>query len=469
MYLVPFISVILFFLAMPAGIAQERGQLLNRERPNVLVIMVDDMNAWPSLQNYPVVKTPALNKLRSQSLTFTNATCAAPVCIPSRASFFSGRYPHQTGAYVNAPKTWFGTPLSVTEVIPETFKKSGYTTWGGGKIFHAEINGNREQAMFDNNVFKGGFGPFAPKEYWHGNGHWFSIRPWEGPDTDFPDVKNADAAIRFLNESHNKPFFMYYGLWRPHTPYTAPKRFFDLYEGVHIETPPGTFTDDLDDVPPMGRELVDSMKKYHKEGLSLQEVKQELLKAYCANMSFADWNIGRVLDALDQSPYADNTVVIFCSDNGFHNGTKNHWTKSTLWDQAGVVPFMVRMPGKQSAECPQTVSLIDIYPTLVELCGLAAPQHQLDGKSFIPVLTDPGSAWNRPSVTTYGPEYVTIRDERYRYIRYPDNTEELYDHEDDPYERRNRASGSALQAVKERLRTYLPVRYAKSIGGRREQ
>src|SRR5690606_10092942 len=136
------------------------------------VIMVDDMNAWPSLQNYAAVKTPALNKLRAQSLTFTNATCAAPVCIPSRASFFSGRYPHHTGAYVNAPKTWFGTTLSQTEVIPETFQKSGYTTWGGGKIFHADINDNREQARFDNEVFKGGFGPFAPKEYWYGNTHW---------------------------------------------------------------------------------------------------------------------------------------------------------------------------------------------------------------------------------------------------------------------------------------------------------
>lgn len=434
-------------------------------RPNVLFIVADDMNSYSLLKNYPVLKTPSIDRLTSQSLYFMNATCAAPVCIPSRVAFFSGISPHKTGAYFNKTNVWTSPEMMATETLPETFKKSGYTTWGRGKIFHVALPGDREQQMFDNKVAKGGFGPFGDKKNRYSGARWMTIQPWEGPDSDFPDVRNADAAIEFLSQPHDKPFFMYYGMFRPHSPYTAPKRFFDLYSDVKFTPPPGYLENDLDDVPERGRNLVDSMKNYRKEGLNKQQVWMELMKAYCANTSFADWNIGRILDALDKSGFAKNTIVIFVSDNGFHNGTKEHWAKSTLWDQADVVPFLVRLPGGKTFRCPQTVNLMDIYPTLVEYCGLQSPGHELDGKSMMPLFRDPSSAWKRNSLTFYGANYSGVRDENYRYIRYPDGSEELYDHRTDPYEHKNLAGDVSLKAVKEKLAASIPSNFKISAGG----
>ena len=438
------------------------------QKPNVLFIVVDDMNRYSVLKNYPVLQTPNIDKLVGQSYLFTNASCAAPVCIPSRASFFSGRFPHNTGAYFNGVNPWENPMLATTEVIPETFKKNGYETWGRGKMFHVELPNGREQAMFDNKIFKGGYGPFGLKKNWYGHGKWSVIQPWEGPDTDFPDVKNANAAIEFLSQAHDKPFFMYYGLFRPHSPYTAPKRFWDLYKDAKFTLPPGYLKNDLDDVPAMGRELVDSMKSYERDDMSKQEVWMSLMRAYCANTSFADWNLGRVLDALDKSPFAKNTIVIFCSDNGFHNGAKEHWVKSTLWDQADMIPLIIRIPDGKAYRCPQTVSLIDIYPTLVEYCGLKGPDHPLDGKSMVPILKDPKAKWERNGYTVYGAGFSGVRNERYRYIRYPDGSEELYDHEKDPYEHDNIANQKGMEEVKKKLAVSIPGKFAKSMGGRGE-
>lgn len=436
-------------------------------KPNVLFIVVDDMNRYSVLKNYPVLQTPHIDKLVSQSYLFTNASCAAPVCIPSRTSFFSGRFPHNTGAYFNGVNPWESPELASTEVIPETFKKNGYETWGRGKSFHVDLPGGREQAMFDNKIFKGGYGPFGLKKNWYGRGKWSVIQPWEGPDSDFPDVRNADAAIEFLSQAHDKPFFMYYGLFRPHSPYTAPKRFWDLYKDAKFTLPPGYSKNDLDDVPAMGRELVDSMKA-EKPGMSKEQVWMMRMRAYCANYTFADWNLGRVLDALDKSSFVKNTIVVFCSDNGFHNGAKDHWAKSTLWDQADMIPLVIRLPDGKAYRCPQTVSLVDIYPTLVEYCGLKGPEHTLDGKSMMPIFKDPQVKWDRNGYTVYGAGFSGVRDERYRYIRYPDGSEELYDHEKDPYEHTNIANEKGMEAVKKKLAATIPSTFATSMGGRGE-
>lgn len=460
------VAAVLLSQAVCGQVRKSEGTAVRK--PNVLFIVADDMNRYSVLKNYPVLQTPAVDKLVSQSYLFTNASCAAPVCIPSRTSFFSGRYPHNTGAYFNGVNPWENPLLAATEVIPETFKKNGYETWGRGKSFHVELPNGREQAMFDNKIFKGGYGPFGLKKDWYGRNRWSVIKPWEGPDTDFPDVKNADAAIAFLSQAHAKPFFMYLGLFRPHTPYTAPRRFWDLYKDVQFTLPPGYLENDLNDVPGLGRELVDSMKNYSKDGMTREEVLLTMLRAYCANTSFADWNLGRVLEALNKSPFAQNTIVIFCSDNGFHTGAKNHWVKSTLWDQADMIPMLIRLPDGKAYRCPQTVSLIDIYPTLVDYCGLNGPDHPLDGRSMVPILKDPAAKWERNGYTIYGAGYSGVCDERYRYIRYPDGSEELYDHKNDPYEHKNIASQKGMEAVKKRLAATIPAKFAKSMGGRGE-
>ncbi|WP_164891094.1 sulfatase [Botryobacter ruber] len=442
-------------------------------RPNVLFIVVDDMNKYSVLKDYPVLKTPAIDKLIAQSYNFENASCAAPVCMPSRTAFFSGLYPHNTGVYINSnnksPNPWEKTFLKDIEILPENFKRNGYTTWAMGKTFHIEIGKEREERMFDNRpVAKGGYGPFGEEKYWYGPNNWSTIQPWEGPDSDFPDVRNVDAAIDFLEQKQDKPFFMYLGLWRPHTPYTAPKRFFDMYQDEEMTLPPGYTENDMDDIPFMGRNLVDSLNRFSKEGLTKKQIWLKLMKAYCANTSFADWNIGRIMEALDKNGHAGNTIVVFSSDNGFHNGTKHRWEKATLWEQADAVPLLIRLPNGRAYKCPQTVSLIDIYPTLVEYCRLDPPEHKLDGVSLVPVLNNPHYKWDRPGFTTYGEQYASVRDERYRYIRYPDGSQELYDHQTDPYENNNVVHKPEMKPVISRLSGAIPKNFKKSIGGRYE-
>lgn len=455
-----FLILVTWLLPVLTGSAQTAAQ-----RPNVLFIVADDMNKWSLQNDYPVLKVPAIQKLVSQSLYFENASCAAPVCVPSRAAFFSGKYPHNSGVYRNGPDVWSTSKLlTEVEAMPELFKRNGYLTWGGGKTFHVQLPGTREKDMFDNEVYKGNYGPFST-----GGGHWFDIKPWEGPDSDFTDVVNADAAAAFLSRQHEKPFFMYYGLYRPHSPYTAPKRFYELYDGVRFPKPPGYLQNDLDDVPEKGKDLIDGMSQLTRSGLSKDDALQAYLKAYCANYSFADWNIGRVLEALDKSSYAKNTIVIFVSDNGFHNGTKNHWTKQTLWEQADAIPFLVRLPDGKAYTCPQTVNLIDIYPTLVEYCKLAAPKQKLDGKSLVPVFKNTTFNWDRAGLTTFGENYSSVRNERYRYIRYPDGSEELYDHQADPYEHSNLAKKASMKAVIAGMAKSIPTAFQKSVPVKNEE
>ena len=433
-------------------------------RPNVLFIVVDDMNMLPVLKNYPGLHTPHIDALAAESFTFMQAACAVPLCAPSRAAFFSGIAPWKTGVYRNYRNIYTASILSHSELMPECFKRNGYQTWGAGKTFHMQVNRNRERKMFDNApVHHGGYGPYAQKAFWYGKSHWASVKPWTGPDTDFPDVRNANAAISFLQQKHDRPFFMYYGLFRPHTPYTAPQRFYALYKDQTFPLPAGYKEGDLADVPPMGRALVDSMKQYHHKGMGKKAVWKKLLQGYLANLSFADWNVGRVLDALDRSPYRENTIVVFCSDNGFHLGTKDHWTKKTLWNQADRIPFMIRVPGHPGRACRLPVGLIDIFPTLVDYCRLDPPAHALDGHSLTTLWQNASSAADSLALTTWGPRYSSVVDPRYRYIRYPDGSGELYDHQADPYEWTNLIGRSDLQPVVTRLGTAIPKQFQPSI------
>lgn len=450
----------LLFVSIPVFSQNKADQ-----KPNVLFITVDDMNTWGVLDNYPLLKVPNIRKLISQSYYFQNASCAAPVCIPSRAAFFTGVYPHHTGLYKNISDGWEQSAiLKQAEAIPELFQRNGYETWGRGKTFHVKLPGTREDDMFDNDVYNGGFGPFADKAHQdRTNKHWYGIQSWEGPDTDFPDVRNTTAAVEFLTEKHDKPFLMYLGIYRPHSPYTAPKRFYDMYNEKDMTLPPGYLQNDLNDIPTMGKELSKGMKNLQIEGYSEEEALLKYLRAYCAGYSFADWNIGRIIDALDKSPYAKNTIVVFCSDNGFHNGTKNHWTKSTLWEEADIIPFLIRLPDGKAYKCPQTVSTVDIYPTLVEYCKLSAPTQKLDGQSIVPILKDYKYKWSRPGLTAADEGYSSVRSDRYRYIQYPDGTEELYDHQSDPYEHVNLAGKSNMKAVIAELSKSVPAKFAKAI------
>ncbi len=457
--------LVLILLSFSSSVVAEE------DRPNVLMLIVDDMNDYGFYKTYPGLRIPYIDAFKQSAITFTNAYCASPVCGPSRAATFSGLYPHTTGSYLNGSDPWRQGTLTETETLPELFKRSGYQTWGRGKLYHAKMEEGREERNWDNRpLYGGGFGPFHPDEDRIDGDRFWGNTPWAGPDEDFPDVLNTNAAIEYLKEDHSDPFFMALGLWRPHTPFTAPKRFFDMYPQHSIPfPPPGYKEDDLSDVPDFGRELSKIWgKRWINSGIDHPKNWKSILQGYMANTSFADWSIGRVLETLDASPYSENTIVIFWSDNGYHLGEKNHFEKATLWDKASLIPIAIRMPDRSHAgvESPRPISSIDFYPTLIELCGLATPKHEPEGISIVPLLKNPFSIRERPALTSYGPEVFSATDERYKYIQYPDGTEELYDHYSDPEENVNLASNPEFNYVIDRLKKWRPDTWAKSLGGR---
>lgn len=441
------------------------------DRPNILMLIVDDMNEYAFYNTYPGIQMPHLDKLKSESITFQHAYCAAPVCGPSRAAVFSGLYPHTTGSYLNSSDPWRKPPLNQTESLVELFQRSGYLTYGNGKIFHEQLDTGRLEAMFSNEVFAGGFGPFLPKgeEFPIAGDRFWISHPWTGPDEDFPDVRNLQSTREFLQQDHEKPFFAVLGLWRPHTPFTAPKRFFELYDKESMPLPPSYKEGDLDDVPERGHELSRIWgHRWEQTGASNEDHWRHMLWGYAATHSFADWTVGEAVKALDASRYADNTIVILWSDNGYHMGEKNHYEKATVWEMSARTPMLIRIPGSGNAGtlCSRPVSSIDLFPTLQEICHLAPPAHTPEGTSLVPLLENPLLEWNKPAITCYGEGTISARDERFRYIRYPNGDEELYDHQNDPFEWYNIAGNPDYDKVKKRLSESLPTSYATTLGGR---
>jgi arylsulfatase A-like enzyme len=283
----------------------------------------------------------------------------------------------------------------------------------------------------------------------------FDWGPFDKPDLEMGDGQMVQWAVDELSRLADKPLFLAAGIYRPHLPWYAPRKYFEQYPLDQIVLPE-LKEDDLDDVPPIGRRLAQArladFELVKKEGQYRKAV-----QAYLASISFADAMVGRLLDALDASPHADNTVVVLWSDHGWQHGEKGAWHKSTLWERVTRVPFVVVAPGVTTAgtTCGRPVNLIDIYPTLIDLCGLS-PKPELDGVSLVPLLRDPTSTREQPSLTTLERGNHAVRSERWRYIRYSDGTEELYDHTADPREWTNLANDERHSDVKEGLAKWLP-------------
>jgi arylsulfatase A-like enzyme len=440
-------------------------------KPNVLFIVVDDMNDWVGcLDGHPQSKTPNMDRLAACGVLFTNAHCQGPICGPSRASLFSGFYPHTTGLY-QQPN---GEPMEADEkffkghLMPEYFAQHGYETFAVGKTTH----GYRPVVAFDH--YGGNFEGSGPKPP---NKHRFNYHlpdvPWTGTQTDWgafpdvdekmPDFKSADWAIQTLNQPHQKPFFLAVGFHRPHVPFYVPQKWFDQFPLDEIKLP-SVQNDDLDDVPEIGR-LVHEMPKYPKLAF-LQANKNEqfrkCVQAYLACNMFVDHQVGRVIDALEKSDYADNTVIVLFSDHGYHLGEKNRVSKHSLWEESTRVPMMF-VPNRNSkvtraaagTHSSKPVELLDIYPTLTELCGLPAKTSN-EGRSLVPLMDDPETEWKFAALTTYARKCHALRSDRYRYIRYEDGSEELYDHEIDPEEWDNVAGEPEFAELVMRFRFELP-------------
>lgn len=466
--------VLLFFsLVLLTGCGSRKSPQIaeKKVKPNVVMLIVDDMNdyGWGGAEN---VKTPNLDRLREQSVVFNNSYCPAPVCIPSRAATLTGISPHKTGVYLNGGDPWkTSKKLKEAETLAELFKRNGYYTYGRGKIYHKNLEEGRLEKNFDNRpIYEGGFGPFPDKEHRVYSekdifSEFWGVQAFE--DSEFPDNKNTEAVMEFLEEDQDKPFFITLGLWRPHTPFTAPQRFFDLYDPDTIPIPEAYNKNDLDDIPEFAQNLLDPFGRFEVAGADNVETWKRFLHGYYAATSFADWNVGRIMKAIEESPHADNTIFIFFTDNGFHVGAKNHWEKNTLWEASALSPMSIKMPDGFTSQVDSPVGLIDVYPTLVDMCNLKTPDQELDGKSLRPFLEKEGYEWDRPAITFFGEDMLSIRTKNYRFIQYPDGTVEFYDHTKDPNEFNNLVDDQAYQSLIKEHNQMIPEYFARELPGRR--
>lgn len=419
-------------------------------QPNVLFIAVDDLNHWVGhLGRNPQTKTPNIDRLAAMGVTFTNANCAAPACNPSRAALMSGLRPSTTGCYDNG-QDW--TPvIPKGKTLTTQFLKAGYNVFGAGKIYHGSQHRDGEWTeYFQKNNPKLTLDASAKNDGVGG----IKFGPLSNPDSDMPDHLVVDYALGKLGQSHDKPFFLAVGLVKPHMPWSVPLSHFEKFPLNAIELPPHQ-KNDLADVPNAGIKMAKPEGDHAK---MLQSGRwKEAVQAYLATIHFTDMQVGRLIDGLEESKYKDNTVVVLWGDHGWHLGEKEHWRKFALWEEACRAPLIWVAPGvtKQGAVCNRPVDFMTIYPTLCDLAAIKVPSH-VEGPSIKSLLIAPDSAWEQPALTTFRRQNHSLRSEQYRYIRYADGSEELYDHDADPYEWKNLAGDSKYDELKQSFQQYLP-------------
>lgn len=449
--------------------------------PNVLFLAVDDMNDWVGcLETTPRAITPHIDRLASRGVNFTNAHTAGVFCAPSRAAIFSGQFASTTGCY-SSPYYFVNHPE--IESLQTSFAKSGYKTLGAGKLFHHPAGAIDQRGwthFFLRNQFQRESGwpleswssetPFPPefpasiynkgKEITGGLFLEWGALP-NTKEEEMADTIRINWTVDQLRKKHDKPFFLACGIYAPHFPNYCPQKYFDLYDVAEIDLPP-IKEDDLEDLPPRIRRQKENRKRQHHDKLVKLGAVEDAIHGYLACMSYADAMMGRVLNALDSSPYADNTIVVLWSDHGFHHGEKGDWGKHTLWERTSNVPFIWAGPGvAEGVKTDVTVSLIDIYPTLVEMCGLPKPHQPLEGKSLAPDLRNPAAAQDRNVYLPYmTPGEYAIINRDWRYIRYGDDGEELYNVREDPNEWHNLAAEGEHAALKAELRKSAPQTFA---------
>lgn len=439
-------------------------------KPNVLFIAVDDLNDWiGSLGGHPDVKTPNLDRLAKRGVLFANAHCPGPACNPSRTALMTGILPSTSGIYTNS-QPWRKSPVLTDAVtLPQHFMAHGYRVIGGGKLFHGRCDNNESWHLYqrrfrhpmppDSELPLNGMGPPSGMSMTKGMRK-LDWGPLDIDDSEMSDWNMADWAINQLRENHNSPFFLGCGFVRPHLSWYVPRKYFDIYDPNRL-TLPATLPDDLDDIPRSGRNLLNDKVRDHERIVESGQWKNAV-HGYLAAVSFADACVGRLIDALDASPYRANTIVVLWSDHGWHLGEKGMWRKFTLWEDSTRIPLMIVAPGvtEPGGRCREPVNLVDIFPTLIELCDLA-PLDALDGHSLLPQLSNPNATAVRPALTTLHRGDHSLRSRRWRYIRYSNGSEELYDHDVDEHEWMNLAHDSRYRAVKQELAQWLPTRNAR--------
>lgn len=427
-----------------------------KERPNVVFISVDDLNDMPAFMGrYPDAITPNLDRLAARGMYFTKAHSPYPLCGPARASVMTSTLAttHGFTNHTSDEKVQQRGEEMGTSTLPEYFRENGYHVMAVGKLFHNHV----PEGSVDESGGRGSWDPHPEGRQKYLRGKTLTDwAHWPGREEDMSDPQAAEWAVKRLAEPYDEPFLMMVGFLRPHVPWIVPSRWFDLYPQPEKLTRPPYLVEDLEDVPGISRRLNLSEEMPDTEELIEKNQWQEVIQAYLASCSFVDHYIGKVIEAVESSPAADNTIIVLWSDHGYHLGEKNTFQKESLWERSSHVPLVFAGPGIAPEQvCGRVVSLIDILPTLADLCGL--PQKKAwHGRSIRPLLEDPSQAWDHPALTTWQGRNVAVQTERYRYIHYEDDSEELYDHEKDPDEWKNLAKRPEHASLMSLLKTYLP-------------
>jgi arylsulfatase A-like enzyme len=448
--------------------ANEQTELV--KHPNVLFISLDDMNDWvgPLAGNGQSI-TPSLDWFAETGVNFTRNYTPSPGCNPSRSATLTGLHPYTSGMYSNY-QDWRNVPvLQNVQTMGQHFRNNGYYTAGAGKIFHY----SQVDTLGWDDYYPGILNPMPedrfpdkrpanmpPFQYMY---NMFDWGPLQISDEETGDFESVEYIAGQLQKEHDKPFFLAAGIYRPHLPWYVPQKYFDRFPLESIRKPE-VLQDDVSDLGPVAKEIIARGGNYHKHVVEAGQW-EKAVQGYLASISFADEMVGRLLKALDESPYADNTIVVIWSDHGWQLGEKEHWRKFALWENVIRTVMMIRVPkglqkmpgGSATGVATSNVtSLLDIYPTLVELCNLPE-RSDLDGRSLKSMLVNPQESVPRPVITTYDYGSYSIRYENWHYIRYIDDSEELYNLDDDPEEWRNLAFDERLSGIKNQLAGYIPA------------
>jgi len=437
----------LMTLVLTVTLLQAESADAQTKKPNVLFIAVDDLNHWVThLGRNPQAITPNIDRLAKQGVSFRHAYCAVPACEPSRAALMSGRRPWTTGCYKNGNE-WkkYQKP---GEGLSAQFLKAGYYVAGAGKIYHSMEYHQEEWTEYMSNEGLYHNGPGVNKM----DGYFVPLEV-DLKDDDIVDWHSVNYCIERLKQDHDRPFFIACGLYKPHLAFAAPRKYYKDFPIESLNLPPHR-EDDLDDIPPAGKKMVRTSdhKRFLKDGTWKMAI-----QSYLATCAYTDMNVGRLLDALADSPHKDNTIVVLWGDHGWSFGEKQHWRKFALWEEPTRMPYIWYAPGvtKSDVICDRPVDLMTVYPTLCELTGLPTPEF-VEGQSLLPLLKDPNAPWTLPAITTHGRNNHAVRSDQWRYIRYADGGEELYDHTDDPYEWKNLARDPKFSETITELRAALP-------------
>ncbi len=450
--------------------APEEGKDALIERPNVLFIALDDLNDWSGpLAGHKQALTPNLDAFGKEAVNFTRNYCTSPGCNPSRSTLLSGLHTYTSGMYSNY-QDWRKVPrLQNRPTLGRYFRENAYFTAGAGKIFHY----TQVDTLAWDDYFPSIKRPMPPDDFPEKTPanmprfkymyNMFDWSPLPISDEETADFSSVNYISEELQKERDEPFFLACGIYRPHLPWYVPQKYFDLFPLEDIQLP-ALRENDTADLGKRAKELITRGGNYHRHVVAAGQWKQAV-QGYLASVAFADAMVGRLLESLAASPQADNTIVVIWSDHGWQLGEKEHWRKFALWENVTRTLLMIKVPkgvkampggSVKGAATTNLTSLLDLYPTLVKLCSLPE-RDDLDGESLIPILNKPDTAIARPIITTYDFGDYSVRYDNWHYIRYIDDSEELYNLVDDPEEWENLASEPDFENIKKRLAGFIPA------------